>query len=136
VLPSSYRTTLLGAPLLRASSESVSIRLNDPTSNGRASVDITNAGTGVLSWIAQPSANFLVLSPPGGVALGPGIACTSGTCPHGTLQIEVNPTLLPSSAARASITVRSPNGGSGAITINVSVVAEFEVGAPGTSLAR
>ena len=135
-LPASYRETLLGAPQLQASTESVSIRLNDPTSSGRVTVDIRNAGTGVLSWIAQPSANFLVLTPPGGTALGPGIACTSGTCPHGTLTIEINPTLLPSSSARGTITVRSPNGGSGAITINVNVIAEFEVGAPGTSQAR
>ena len=135
-LPGDYRTRLLGAPILQPSTQSVSIRLNDPTSNGRATVTITNAGTGVLSWIAEPSANFLTLTPPGGVALGNGLACTTGSCPHGTLTIEVNPTLLPSSAANATITVRSPNGGSGTMRINVSVVADFEVGAPGTSRAR
>ncbi|MQC18079.1 MAG: hypothetical protein DWG80_03265 [Chloroflexi bacterium] len=135
-LPGSYRDTLLGAPVLQSSTQTVSIYLNDPTRSGRATVDIRNAGTGVLSWIAEPSANFLVLTPPGGVALGSGIPCTSGTCPHGVLTIEVNPTLLPSSAANARITVRSPNGGSGTVTINVNVIAEFELGAPGTSLAR
>ncbi|MGE3960945.1 MAG: hypothetical protein AB7F65_04615 [Dehalococcoidia bacterium] len=135
-LPANYREALLGAPLLQSSTQTVSIRLNDPTSTGRATVTITNAGTGVLGWVAQPSASFLVLTPPGGVALGSGISCTSGTCPHGTLTIEVNPTLLPSSVASASILVRSPNGGSGTMTINVNVLADFEVGVPGTSLAR
>ncbi len=135
-LPADFRSTLLGAPLLRDATQSVSIRLNDPASNGRATVTITNAGTGVLSWVAQPSANFLTLTPPGGVALGAGAGCTSGGCPHGTLTIEVNPTLLPASSASATITVRSPNGGSGVVRITVNVVADFEVGAPGTSRAR
>jgi len=135
-LPSSYRDTLLGSPQLRSSTQSVSISLNDPTSTGRVTVNIENSGTGVLSWVAEPSASFLIVTPPGGVALGPGVSCTSGTCPHGTLTIEVNPTLLPSSAANATVTVRSPNGGSGTVTINVRVIAEFELGAPGTSRAR
>lgn len=135
-LPGTYRETLLGAPVLQSATQTVTIRLNDPTSTGRVTVDIRNAGTGVLSWVAQPSAGFLVLTPPGGVALGSGVACTSGTCPHGTLTIAVNPTLLPASAATASIVVRSPNGGSGTVTINVNVIAEFEVGVPGTSRAR
>ncbi|MCK9496270.1 MAG: hypothetical protein M0R75_12350, partial [Dehalococcoidia bacterium] len=69
-LPSSYQATLLGAPVLQASTESVSIRLNDPTAIGRVSVNIRNTGTGVLSWVAEPSAGFLKLTPPGGVALG------------------------------------------------------------------
>lgn len=135
-LPPDYRGTLLGSPVLQPSTERVTIRLNDPTSSGRTTVNIRNIGTGVLSWIAEPSANFLVLTPPGGAAVGGGIACTSGTCPHGTLTIEVNPTLLPANSASATVTVRSPNGGSGQVIIRVDVIADFEVGAPGTSRAR
>lgn len=135
-LPPGFQATLLGAPVLQSATETISLRLNDPTASRRFTVNVRNSGTGVLSWIAEPSANFLVLTPPGGVALGGGIACTSGTCPHGTLTIEVNPTLLPSSAATATVTVRSPNGGSGVMTVRVNVVADFEVGAPGTSRAR
>ncbi|MCK9497140.1 MAG: hypothetical protein M0R75_16835, partial [Dehalococcoidia bacterium] len=114
----------------------VSIRLNDPTAIGRVSVNIRNTGTGVLSWVAEPSAGFLKLTPPGGVALGSGVSCTTGTCPHGTLTIEVNPTLLPASTASATVTVRSPNGGAGTVRITVNVLADFEVGVPGTSRAR
>jgi hypothetical protein len=135
-LPSGFRENLLGSPQLQTASESVTIRLNDPTTPARATVSIRNAGTGILSWIAVPSANFLVLTPPGGVALGPGVACTASTCPNGTLRIEINPTLLPSTAAQGTVTVRSPNGGGQTVTIRVNVIAEFEVGAPGTSRAR
>jgi hypothetical protein len=135
-LPSDYRARLLGAPSLRSASEQVTIRLSDPNSTGRATVNLDNTGTGVLTWIAESSANYLVLTPPAGVALGAGTTCTSGTCPHGVITIEVNPTLLPSSSATGTVTVRSPNGGSGVVTIRVSVIAEFEVGAPGTSRAR
>ena len=135
-LPSTFRSTLLGSPTLQGGTETVTVYLNDPSSPARATVPIRNAGTGILSWVAEPSANFLVLTPPAGGALGAGLPCTSGTCPHGTLTIEVNPTLLPTSRATGTVTVRSPNGGSATVTIRVNVVAEFEVGVPGTSRAR
>ena len=107
--------------------------MNDPGSSMSATIEIRNAGTGILSWIAEPSANFLIVSPPGGVAVGTGVSCTTASCPNGRLTIEVNPTLLPSSSATGTVTVRSPNGGAGTITIRVDVIAEFEVGGPGTS---
>ncbi|MEX1021560.1 MAG: hypothetical protein WD058_00295 [Dehalococcoidia bacterium] len=135
-LPSDYRSRILGAPSLRPSSEQVTIRLNDPAASMRATINIENGGTGVLGWQAKSSANFVVLSPPAGVAVGSDVSCTSGTCPRGVLTIEVNPTLLPASAAEATITVSSPNGGASSVTIRVSVIADFEVGAPGTSQAR
>ncbi|MQC47469.1 MAG: hypothetical protein DWG77_00090 [Chloroflexi bacterium] len=135
-LPSGFRESLLHAPILQSSSETVTIRINDPTTPPRAVITIRNAGSGVLSWLAVPSANFLILTPPGGVATGSGVSCTTATCPNGALTIEVNPALLPASAATGTITVRSPNGGSGLVTIRVNVIAEFEVGAPGTSQAR
>lgn len=135
-LPADFRTRILGAPSLRASSERFTIRLNDPTSPMRATVTIGNAGTGIVSWHATSSANFLVLQPPAGVAVGSDVRCTSGACPNGELVIEVNPTLLPSAAANATITVTSPNGGAGRVTIDVEVIADFEVGVPGTSRGR
>ena len=135
-LPSTFQTTLLGSPSLRSSSERVTVRLNDPGTSMRATVDIVNTGTGTLTWIAEPSANFLVVTPPGGVATGSGVSCTSAACPNGRLTIEVNPTLLPSSSATGTVTVRSPNGGSGTVVIRVDVIADFEVGGPGTSRAR
>lgn len=135
-LPAGFQQTLLGSPVLQPASESVTIRVNDPTTSPRATVSIRNAGSGVLTWVAEPSANFLILTPPGGVATGNGIACTAATCPNGTLTIEVNPALLPATAATGTVTVRSPNGGSSVVTIRVNVIAEFEVGAPGTSQAR
>ncbi|MCK9487295.1 MAG: hypothetical protein M0R73_11450 [Dehalococcoidia bacterium] len=135
-LPSDFRARLLASPSLQTSNERVTIRLNDPGATGRATVNIRNSGTGVLSWLAESSENFVILTPPAGVALGTGAACTSGVCPHGTLTIEVNPTLLPASSASATVTVRSPNGGAGAVTIRVDVIADFEVGGPGTSRAR
>jgi len=135
-LPSGFQTTLVGAPSLQPATETVTIRVNDPTTPQRATVSIRNSGTGVLSWIAEASASFLILTPPGGVAVGSDVTCTASTCPHGTLTIEVNPALLPAAAATGTVTVRSPNGGNAVVTIRVNVVAEFEVGAPGTSQAR
>ncbi|MQC18500.1 MAG: hypothetical protein DWG80_05430 [Chloroflexi bacterium] len=135
-LPSGFQQTLLGAPVLQAATQSVTIRVNDPTTPPRAAVSIRNSGTGILSWIAEPSANFLILTPPGGVAVGSDITCTAASCPNGVLTIEVNPALLPAAAATGVVTVRSPNGGNNVVTIRVNVIAEFEVGAPGTSQAR
>ncbi len=134
VIPGDLQQRIFGSPAMASSSERVTIRLNDPTTPMRADVTIRNTGTGILAWLASTNDAFLILDPPAGVALGGGLPCTAGGCPNGTLSIGVNPTLLPTSRATGTVTVTSPSGGT--VTITVTVLADFEVGAPGTSRAR
>jgi hypothetical protein len=131
-----YRQQALGAPSLEVSTTSVTIRTNGLPHEATARVRIHNAGTGILSWQATSAQNFLVLSPPGGVALGPGITCTSVSCPDAELVITVNPTLLPKANTSATITLASPNSSRPPVTVRVAVTADFEVGVPGTSRQR
>jgi len=95
---------------------------------------VANPGSGLLSWSAMPSDNFLIVDPPAGSAVGSGITCGATRCPDGTIEVSINPTLLPASRASGTITITSPNA-PGSVTIRVQVFAEFEVAVPGTSRA-
>jgi hypothetical protein len=134
-LPGELQSLIFGQPSLASSTERVTIRLNDPSTPMRASITIRNQGSGILTWSATTSDNFLVLTPPAGVALGGGLPCNSSGCPNGTFTVAVNPTLLPAASATGTVTIASPGGG-GTVTVIVTIVADFEVGAPGTSRAR
>ncbi len=134
-VPGDLRSRVFGSPALASGTERVTIQLNDPTTPMRASVTIRNQGTGILTWMATTNDAYLILEPPAGVALGGGLPCVSAGCPNGTLTIGVNPTLLPAAATTGTVTVTSPTG-SGSLVITVAIVADFEVGAPGTSRAR
>ncbi len=136
-VPAGYPQSVLGAPRLSVDgSTTVTIRTKGAPSQAVASVTVRNLGTGILSWVANTNDNFLVLSPPAGVAVGPGLACASSPCPAGRLDITVNPTLLPRARSTGTITISSPNSSAPPVTVTVDVVADFEVGTPGTSRAR
>ena len=127
---------LLGVPVFQTSAQRLTINVNATGAASKATVKIRNGGTGVMTWIATTNDKFLVLAPPAGVAIGSDLKCTgSEACPDGTLEISVNPTLLPASRASGSIVLSSPNGGGQQVTIIVDVSAEFAIGAPGTSRA-
>ncbi|MBM4415830.1 MAG: BACON domain-containing protein [Chloroflexi bacterium] len=127
------RARALGAPAPAASRQSVDVRFDTP-SGGRATIEVSNSGSGVLSWHAVASANWIVVDPPAGVALGADVAC-SGCARTGALLITVNPTLLQRAASRGSVTITAANGSATPVTISVGVEGSFEFGAPGTSRA-
>jgi hypothetical protein len=135
--PAGYRERAFGTPTLAVvGGTSVTLRTDAPPSQQVAEVSIRNTGTGVLAWYATTSDHFLILTPPAGVATGSDVSCTNSGCPNGTLTIRVNPTLLPQARASGTVTVSSPNSSSAPVVISVQVVADFEVGTPGTSRAR
>ena len=123
---------LIGSPVFEAASRTVTINLKDRRTPQTVKVPIRNAGTGILTWQATPSDNFLIVDPPAGAAAGTGVPCVTNAC-SAELTITVNPTLLPAARAFGTVTLTSPIGGTA--TVRVEVSAEFEIGAPGTSRA-
>jgi hypothetical protein len=130
---------LLGAPVPAVSGGPVELRMDAGPAGSRATVQVRNGGTGILVWSATPSASWIVIDPPAGASLGPDVQCNSGAgcAPTSEITITVNPVLLPQSAATGSITVTGANGSSpgSAITIPVTVNADFDTGAAGISRA-
>ena len=134
-VPSSYRSRALGSPRLRVEAPRIVLRTDGPPSQARATITIRNAGTGILSWVAEPSDGWLTVDPPAGVALGPSTPC-AGACERtAEVTITVNPSLLPEAAATGELLVKSPNASGPDVAVRVVVEADFEVGAPGTSRA-
>ena len=134
-LPTDYRTRLLGAPTPSVSSPPIEIRAGPAAATARATVEVRNAGTGILVWSATPSANWIVVDPPAGVSLGADVACTAPCRPTSSFTVTVNPVLLPNSFASGSVMITGSNAGGAPVSVPVSVNADFEVGASGTSRA-
>jgi hypothetical protein len=136
-VPAGYPQSALGAPQMSVDGvRTITIRTQGSPAQATASVKIRNLGTGILPWEAKTTDNFLVLTPPAGVAVGPNVACTTSSCPTGTLRVTVNPTLLPKARSTGTITITAPGSNAAPVVITVNVVADFEVGTPGTSRAR
>jgi hypothetical protein len=133
-LAGNVRSLLLGTPTLSVDGGTITIHTNGTPDQATATVRVANPGSGLLSWSAMPSDNFLIVDPPAGSAVGSGITCGAARCPDGTIEVSINPTLLPASRASGTITITSPNA-PGSVAIRVQVFAEFEVAAPGTSRA-
>jgi hypothetical protein len=132
-----YRLQALAAPALAVSAPPIVIRTDGPPSGARATIEVRNTGSGILSWVALPSDGWLVVDPPAGVALGGEVPCAPGDCDRAAeITVTVNPTLLPSAAARGVLRITSPNATGPPIELRIDVEAEFQVGAPGTSRAN
>jgi hypothetical protein len=134
-IAANYRTRALGNPLLHVEAPRIVLRTDGPPTEARATIRVRNVGSGILSWAVQPPDGWLVVDPPAGVALGPGLPCNDPCSPVAEVTISINPTLLPAAAATGTLVITSPNSSSRAVTIPVEVQADFEVGAPGTSRA-
>ena len=76
-----------------------------------------------------------MIDPPAGVALGSDVACEGACQRNGSFTISVNPVLLTSQSAVGRVRIISPNAPQAEIVVTVSVDADFELGAPGTSRA-
>ncbi|MCY4640887.1 MAG: hypothetical protein OXC94_11190 [Chloroflexi bacterium] len=129
-----FTARFLGAPRLAADVRSVSVRLDGTDDEAHATVIITNPGSGILSWQAIAGADWIVVDPPAGVALGDGVDCSGRECSRtARLRLTANPTLLPDRHATGPIRLRAANANVPDITIQFEVDADFEIGAPGTS---
>jgi hypothetical protein len=131
---SDLRAQLLGTPAPAASRQAVEVRFDGTPNSGRVAVEVSNSGSGILSWQAVPSANWIVVDPPAGVALGANVPC-AGCTRTGTFTVTVNPTLLQQATANGSVTIQAANASAPPVTVRVGVQANFEFGAPGTSRA-
>ena len=137
VVAPDYRARVLGAPAPAVSGPPVDIRPDAGPSGLRGTVEVRNAGTGILVWSASTSANWIVVDPPAGVALGSDVACSAptGCRPASAVTISANPVLLPQSAASGTVTITGSNATGSPATVTVNVVADFDSGASGTSRA-
>lgn len=133
-VPSDVPGKVLGAPELAVVNTSIQVAL-DGASAAKATVTVENRGSGILVWMATPSANWIVIDPPAGVALGSDVACGSGCSRSATFTVTLNPSALPQAVTSGSITVSAANAASPPVTVTINASADFELPAPGTSRA-
>ncbi len=136
-VPGDFRARALGAPVPAETGPPVSLRLDGGAAASRATVTVTNSGTGILVWSAVPSANWIIVEPPAGVSLGADVACNAsvGCARTSTITISVNPVLLPQAMAQGSVTIAGSNAAGAPVVVPISVQADFDTGASGTSRA-
>lgn len=127
-----FAALVLGQPSMRVDGSRVTVNLNGRPEDARATIRVSNGGSGILAWSATGDENWVVANPPAGVALGSDVSCRQDCANVGVIEITVNPTLLPASSASGTLHISSPNGGP-EVTVRVQVDADFEVGAPGVS---
>ena len=135
-VPASRRASVLAAPAIGVAAPPIVLRTDGSPSEARAEIEIRNRGSGILSWAAESSDSWIVVDPPAGVALGPGVPCNPPACERAaTLTVTVNPTLLPAASARGVLRIVSPNASGPAAEVRIQVEADFIVDAPGASRA-
>jgi hypothetical protein len=125
---------MFGTPGLSVSTSAVRISYSPETGAGSVTLTIKNTGTGILSWLAIPSAPWVVASPVAGVAVGPDLSCASSSpCERAaTLTVSVDPTRLPPGTNQATLTILAP-GISGSYAVAVTTVAVIRIGVPGVT---
>ncbi len=130
----SLRDQILGDPQMDVSSTDVKVGFSSDGSAGIKVVDIDNSGTGVLSWYATTSADWLVLSPYTGVAVGSNLPCADNVpCDRtGKLQMSIDPSKMPSGSATATVTVQGL-GTNETQTIKVEAYQAIRLGVPGVT---
>lgn len=134
---SGFRSQLFARPELEVEVSTVLIRLNGLPGETRATIEVENVGSGILSWATTTDESWIVVDPPAGVALGADVTCFAPQCRRaGVLEITINPTLLPSANVVGTLRISSPNSSRPDRLVRVEVDADFEVGAPGTSRAE
>jgi len=128
------RATLFGAPSLSVSTAAISISYSPETGAGTTTLTIRNTGKGILSWMAIPSAPWVVANPPAGVAVGQDLSCApSSPCQRSaTVTVSVDPTKLPPGTNKAKLTILAP-GINGSYAVTVTTVAVIRIGVPGVT---
>lgn len=131
-VPADFLSRVLGAPVLGVQDTSIELGLDGGAAAAKATVTVENRGSGILVWTATPSANWIVVDPPSGVALGPEVAC-GGCSRSATFTVTLNPAALPQAVTSGSITISAANGSSAPVVVTINASADFELPAPGTS---
>ncbi len=131
---SSLRAQILGSPRLGLSKTNVQVVVSEEKTIAPQEVLITNQGSGILSWMAVPSASWLQVSPPAGVAIGPEVPCAAGaSCKReATITIAINPAALPEGTQTATVRIEAP-GIDEKQTIKVTAASVVKLGVPGVT---
>lgn len=134
-IPGDFPGRVLGSPVLAVADTSIELGLDGGAAAAKATVTVENRGTGILVWLATPSANWIVIDPPAGVALGSDVPCGTGCSRSATFTVTLNPAALPQAMTSGRITISAANGSSEPVTVTINAQADFELPAPGTSKA-
>jgi hypothetical protein len=128
-----FASRTLGTPALHVPDASIQLALDGGPESARATVTVENSGSGILVWMALPSAGWIVIEPPAGVALGSEVACSGACVRSSTFTVTLNPAALPEAISSGTITVSAANASSPPVTVTINASAEFDLPAPGTS---
>ena len=131
---SKLRSKILGEPQLGLSRTEVQVLVDKSRTVAPQDVIISNLGTGILSWMAIPSAPWLQVSSMAGVAVGPDLDCSAGApCDRAAkLTLTVNPSLLSKGTQTATVRIVSPASNE-TQTIRVTIASILKIGAPGVT---
>ena len=130
----SARTKVIGAPVMAVDENSAHVGY-DPTSGSTVEVvDVSNTGTGVLTWYAVPSASWLQVLPFTGVAVGTDLPCAvPSQCDRtGHLQISIDTTKAPPGHQTATVTIQALGTNQQSV-VNVDISQVSRMGVPGVS---
>jgi hypothetical protein len=123
------RTQLVGAPQLVASRNDVSFELvKGETETGIATLEIYNAGTGPLVWLATPSDPWISVKRNQGTALGDDLGGGAST-----FTISVDAANLEPGYYEGAVTIIAPSAGGAPATIGVTLTAYDRTFVPGVS---
>lgn len=134
-VPGDFVSRILGSPVLSVPNTSIQLGLDGGAAAAKATVTVENHGSGILVWTATPSANWIVIDPPAGVALGPEVPCGAGCSRSATFTVTLNSAALPGAMTAGHITISAANGNSPPVEVSINAEADFELPAPGTSKA-
>jgi len=127
------REQIAGSPRLGLSKTDVQLLVDKQRKTfAPQEVNISNRGSGILSWMAVSSASWLQVSPVAGVAVGPDLPCSAGApCEReAKLTLTINPSALPKGTQTAEVRILSPASDE-TQTIKVTVASLMKLGAPG-----
>jgi hypothetical protein len=128
----SLRNEILGSPQMGISRTNVKLGVSADGGSSVELVDVTNGGTGVLSWYATTTSPWLKIAPYTGVAVGSNLPCEDDSpCDRdGEMQLSVDTSKLPAGTTSGQIVVQGL-GTDQQQTINVTVTQITRLGAPG-----
>jgi hypothetical protein len=129
---SSLRGEVLGAPQMGVSRGDVKLGVSADGGSSVEIVEVSNGGTGVLSWYATTTSPWLQIAPYTGVAVGSDLPCEDGTpCERkGKMELSVDTSKLPAGTTSGQIVVQGL-GTDQQQVINVTVSQVTRLGAPG-----
>ncbi len=128
-----FASSTLGSPVLSVPNASIQLALDGGPQTAKATVTVENSGSGILVWMAAPSASWIVVEPPAGVALGQDVPCGGACVRSSTFTVTLNPAALPQAVTSGTITVSAANSESAPVTVSINASADFDLPAPGTS---